>query len=67
MKLSSESMFLCCWVCMFLVNHCNHYAGVMHFDDEDHSNGQEVTSWKVLSPDAIQVRNDAPLRYITLM
>lgn len=31
---------------------------VMHFEDEDHNNGQEVTSWKVLSPDAIQGVDD---------
>ena len=33
-------------------------TGVMHFEDDYHKNGQEVlTSWKVLSPNAIQVRN----------
>ena len=47
---------------MFLANHWNCYAGVMHFEDEDHNNGQEVTGWKVLSPNAIQVGNVVPLR-----
>lgn len=28
----------------------------MNFEDEDHKDGQEVTGWKVLSPNAIQVR-----------
>ena len=55
----SEDMFL-----HVLANHWNFCcAGVMHFEDQDHNNGQEVTSWKVLSPNAIQVRNVVPLIY----
>ena len=47
---------------MFLANHCSCYAGVVHFEAKDLNNGREVTSWKVVSPDAIQVRNVVPLR-----
>lgn len=41
---------------MFLIGYLI-VTGVLNVEDNDHKNDQEVTSWKVLSPNAIQVRN----------
>lgn len=43
------------------------YTGVMNVEDDDHKNDQEVTSWKVLSPNAIQVRNVGTLGKINIL